>query len=157
MSILVLIFPYILMYGIFNNFGNFWLLLEPWDSILGYLINLGVWKCYIRAQRGWKWGSRTKNEYPSPEIFNILMYGIFTNFGHFWPIFEPWDSILGYIITLVVWKCYIRVQRGWKWGSRSKNEHHSHDISIYTDVWHFYQFCPFLTQFWSLGTQFWDT
>jgi hypothetical protein len=42
MNILVMIFPYILMYGIFTNFAHFSPILVPWDSILGYIITLGV-------------------------------------------------------------------------------------------------------------------
>ena len=84
----------------------------------------------------------------------ILIYGIFTNFCHFWPILVHWDSILGYLITLDVSKCFIRAQPGWKWGNRNKNEHASPDISVYTDVWHFYQFWPFLTNFRALGLNF---
>ena len=40
MSILVMIFSY--MYGIFTNFTHFLPILDPWDSILGYIIALGV-------------------------------------------------------------------------------------------------------------------
>ena len=44
----------------FSHFSNFLPILEACDSILGYLIIVGVLKCYIRAQQGWKWGSRNK-------------------------------------------------------------------------------------------------
>jgi hypothetical protein len=145
------------MYDIFTNLGHFLPILEPWDSILGYLINLGVWKCYIRAQRRSKKMIMTKNEHPSPDSsINTdawhfhQFWPFFTNFGALWNI----DPILGNLVTLGVWKCYIWARQGRKWGRRTKNEHSSPNSSVDTDVWHFYQFGPFLTNFGAMGLNF---
>ena len=85
LSILVLIFPYILICGIFTNFGQFWPILHHQEPILGHLIILGVWKCYFWAQRGWKWGCRTQNECPSSDrSIHTDLWAILTNFDQFW-------------------------------------------------------------------------
>ena len=116
LSILVLIFPYILIYTtvtIFTNFDHFRPILEPWYPFLGYLITLGVWKCYIRAQWGRKWGSRTKIEHPSPDI------SIYTDICYC-NNFKPILTILDQFWSESVWKCYIRAQQGWIGGYDQK-------------------------------------
>jgi hypothetical protein len=59
-------------------------------------------KVLYSSSAGLKMGYRTKNEHPSSDSSICLMYGIFTNFGHFLPILKPWDPILGNLITLGV-------------------------------------------------------
>ena len=47
-------------------------------------------------------GEETKNEHPISDISIYTDVGIFTNFDHFDPILEPWDTILQYLINLGV-------------------------------------------------------
>ena len=54
----------------------------------------------------------------------MQIWSILTKLIQFWPILEALGPILGQIITLGVWNCHNRAQRGWKWGYRTKNNDH---------------------------------
>jgi hypothetical protein len=70
-SILVLIFPYILRYGIFTNFGQFLPILYPWESVIFKLSGV---------ENG---GVGPKMSILVLIVPYILMYGIFTHFRRF--------------------------------------------------------------------------